>query len=304
MIIFVIFLLLLSSNAYYLTPFKVTNQKFNDETIKVYEPLELEKNKNILFFTGANSFIPGEVYSSFLTNIAQYNMSIYVCSNNVETSNYIVKDLDVNNETIVLGHSTGCVNALDFCNQNENVKNIIMMDPVDNSFLYRRKYNNFPTRFKNNIAKRFVETIKTIPVFDRINYEEEEEIKTELDFQHIEKALFLNARKSYTWDLFDKKFPFIPAFSITPEKITFNKTVNSLIMTANDFGHTDILDEIWANNMHNTVSRGSNDRSSDNLNLYHKWLATVIYIFVNHNEDIKEALKSSETIEKIKYHFD
>ena len=64
MIIFVIFLILFSSNAYYLTPFKVTNQKYNSETIKVYEPLELEKNKNILF-SGANSFIPGEVYSSF-----------------------------------------------------------------------------------------------------------------------------------------------------------------------------------------------------------------------------------------------
>ena len=56
--------------------------------------------------------------------------------------------------------------------------------------------------------------------------------------------------------------------------------------------------------MHNTVSRGSNDRSSDNLNLYHKWLATVIYIFANHNENIEEALKSSETVEKIKYRFD
>ena len=77
MIIFVIFSILLSTNAYYLTPFKVTNQKFNDETIKVYEPLELENNKNVLFFTGANSFIPGEVYSSLLTNIAQYNMSVY-----------------------------------------------------------------------------------------------------------------------------------------------------------------------------------------------------------------------------------
>ena len=304
MIIFVIFSILLSSNAYYLTPFKVTNQKYNSETIKVYEPLELEKNKNILFFTGANSFIPGEVYSSFLTNIAQYNMSIYVCSNNVETSNCIIKDLDVNNETIVLGHSTGCVNALDFCNQNDNIKNIIMMDPVDNSFLYKKKYNNFPTRFKNNIAKRFVDTIKTIPILDKITYEEEEEISTQLDFKHIEKVLFLNARKSYTWDLFDRKFPFIPAFSITPEKIIFNKDIESLVMTANDYGHTDILDEIWANNMHNTVSRGNNDRSSENLNFYHKWLATVIYIFVNHNENIEEALKSSEIVGKIKYHFD
>ena len=59
-------------------------------------------------------------------------------------------------------------------------------------------------------------------------------------------------------------------------------------MTADDFGHTDVLDEIWANNMHNTVSKGTNDRSSEYLTLYHKWLATVIYIFANHNEDIKE----------------
>ena len=62
-----------------------------------------------------------------------------------------------------------------------------------------------------------------------------------------------------------------------------------------------MLDEIWANNMHNTVSRGTNDRSSENLNLYHKWLATVIYIFVNHNEEIEEALTSSEIVKQIKY---
>ena len=44
----------LAYNLYYATPFKITTKTFNNENIKVYEPLNLEKNKN-LFFTGANS---------------------------------------------------------------------------------------------------------------------------------------------------------------------------------------------------------------------------------------------------------
>ena len=68
---------------------------------------------------------------------------------------------------------------------------------------------------------------------------------------------------------------------------------------AEDFGHTDILDEIWANNMHNTISRGTEDRSSENLNMYHKWLATIIYIFAN-KENPLEVLTTNDIVKQIK----
>ena len=80
----------------------------------------------------------------------------------------------------------------------------------------------------------------------------------------------------------------------------YNKNVKSISIFAQDFGHTDILDEIWANNMHTSISRGTDNRSSENLSLYHKWLATLIYIFSN-KDDIDLVLKEDETIKKIDY---
>ena len=288
------------SSAYYMTPFKVSTKTFNNENIKVYEPLNLEKNKNLLFFTGANSFIPGEVYSSFLSNVAQYNITTYVCSNNILTSNDIYNNIENDDETIVLGHSTGCVNAIDFSNKNPSITKMVLMDPVDNSYLYNKKYNNIPNKLTDNFVKRFVDSIKIIPFFDKINYENVEEVDDILKLNHIDDVLFLNARKSYTWDIFNRKFPFIPAFGISKDTIECDeKNTNKITIYAEDFGHTDILDEIWANNMHNTISRGTEDRSSENLNMYHKWLATIIYIFAN-KENPLEVLTTNDIVKQIK----
>lgn len=289
-----------SSFSYFLTPFKVTTKIFNSENIKVYEPLNLDTNKNILFFTGANSFIPGEVYSSFLSNVAQYNMTTYVCSNNLLTCNDIYKTIENTDETIVVGHSTGCMNAIDFCNNNPNVKKIVLMDAVDNSYLYKQKYNDIPNKITDNLVKRVVDSAKILPFFKRINYEATEEDNGKLSLNDIDEVMFLNARKSYTWDLLDKKFPFIPAFGIHKNTIEYkNNNVNEIIIVAEEFGHTDILDEIWANNMHNTISRGTEDRSSENLSLYHKWLATIIYIFA-YNKNSLEVLTKDDIVKQIK----
>ena len=300
MLVILLIFCLVYCNAYYITPFKITTKIFNNENIKVYEPLNLEKNKNILFFTGANSFIPGEIYSSFLSNVAQYNITTYVCSNNILTSNDIYNNIVNDDETIVLGHSTGCVNAINFSNKNPSIKKIVLMDPVDNSYLYNKKYNNIPNKITDNFVKRFVYLIKKIPFFDKINYENIEEIDDTLKLNHIVDVLFLNARKSYTWDIVNRKFPFIPAFGINKDTIKYDdKNINKITVYAEDFGHTDILDEIWANNMHNTISRGTEDRSSENLNLYHKWLATVIYIFAN-NDNALEVLTVDDVVRQIK----
>lgn len=299
MLVILLICYLVYSNSFYMTPFKVTTKTFNNENIKVYEPLNTEKN-NILFFTGANSFIPGEVYSSFLSNVAQYNITTHVCSNNLLTNNKIYSNIESNGETIVVGHSTGCINAIEFCNNNPDVKKIVLMDAVDNSYLYNKKYNNIPNKITDNIVKKIVDSVKVLPFFDKVRYDDVEIDEEEIALNYVNEVLFLNARKSYTWDLLDKKFPFIPAFGIHRDTIKYkNDNVNEITIYAEDFGHTDILDEIWANNMHNTISRGTEDRSSENLNLYHKWLATIIYIFIN-KENVLEVITTNDIVKQIK----
>ena len=66
--------LLMYGSAFYLSPYRVVNKNFNNEIIKIYEPFDTENRNNVLFFTGANSIIPGEVYNSFMSNLAQQNI--------------------------------------------------------------------------------------------------------------------------------------------------------------------------------------------------------------------------------------
>ncbi len=291
--------LLMYGSAFYLSPYRVVNKNFNNEIIKIYEPFDTENRNNVLFFTGANSIIPGEVYNSFMSNLAQQNITSYVCTSNIETCDQIAKSIKEEN-TVVVSHSTGCINAFELCNHNDNIKKLVLLDPVDNSYIYNKKYSVFPDKIKKSVADKIVDGLKNIPLLSGLTIDNEiEEISTELRLKHIENLLFLNAQKSYTWDLFNNKFPFIPAFAITKDKIQYEKDVKAITITANDFGHTDILDEIWANNMHKTVSKGCENRSSENLLLYHKWLATVINIFIN-NEDFDSVLNSDEIVKQIK----
>ena len=56
-----------------------------------------------------------------------------------------------NEETIFLGHSTGCVNAIEESNNNKFIKKLILMDPVDNKgFLNINKISFIPNFNTNN----------------------------------------------------------------------------------------------------------------------------------------------------------
>ena len=115
------------------------------------------------------------------------------------------------------------------------------MDPVDNSFMFD-KLRGKPLKLKN-----------------------------------IEKLLFLNAARSYEWNLSPTEFsaPFIPSFEIKPENLQLKKGEQQTI-EASAFGHSDVLDKTWADIMHNTISKGSEDRDENVLNEYKLWLGTII----------------------------
>lgn len=265
-----LFLLFCYTNAFILNnPVNIYKKNFNSNIIKVYEPELLDKkNMNALvFYTGANSLIPADIYSNFIRALNNYNFTVSVVSNNNDaTKDFLNSIKDEYKEIISLSHSSGYVNTIQTINKQKNIKKAILLDPVDNSFLVN---NKFP--FSNN--------------------------NNQYNLNYIENILILRAEKSYKGSIFPKlEIPFIPAFSLDTKKLEDSNPhliINKI--SAENFGHSDVLDTLWADLMHTTLSKGNENRDQTTLDSYLDWLAQQIYNFVNQNDN-NEIFNSEESV--------
>jgi len=252
------------------TPVNIYKKVYNQQVVKVYEPNNIDKKNMdaIIFYTGANSLIPADIYSSFITALNNYNFSVNVVTNDdTATKELLYESRNDYKSIIPLTHSSGYVSAINTINSQKNIKKAIFLDPVDNNNLI----NFNPLNFNNNINS------------NKYNY--------------LEKILILNAEKSYKWSLFPKfEIPFIPGFALDTKKL---QNINSdLILekiNAENYGHSDILDSLWSDLMHATISKGHDNRSNANFVEYHNWLSEQIYNFVNeHVDDIEKEEQEEE----------
>jgi hypothetical protein len=238
---FSLFLLLsqlFSVNSYLSVP-SVTRytRDINGSPIKVYEPRNINKKAthSVIFFTGGNAIITSEVYTNFLSKLANQGISVFISPHNLEKSDELFETisdeyLDVTN----IGHSSGAVVAIKNANQNKDIKNCVLLDPVNSDQLL----NSF--RFP------------TIPFIQNKD-------QKPLKFKYIKDLLILNAKKSYEWKLFPPTIPFVPVFKMETEQLV-KDNVNINLIEAEKFGHSDILNPMWSDIMHNTISKGSDDR--------------------------------------------
>ena len=155
-------------------------------SIKLYSSQNNKNTKNIVFYSGGNSVIPPEIYNNFLKTLGTSNYNIYCALNNKEKNEELFDDLEeTENETILMAHSSGCINAIEEANNNKFIKKLILLDPVNNKDLFKI---NLPL-FSNNK-------------------------KNKLQLKYINDVLLLTAEKSYDWSFFPKfNMPFIPAFA-------------------------------------------------------------------------------------------
>lgn len=225
------------------------NVKYNNNKINIYtkSDCELSDTPALLFFTGLNSVVPNNLYDDLLRIITKQNITCYVGSNNMETNEELIDDiLSSHTNLTVAGHSSGCITCCNSISKNSEVTSIVLLDPVDNSFLSN------------------------------------EQSKPNLN--QIEDILVINAKRSYEWEWVDllPKLPFIPAFKMTSDSLKL-KSPKVTLLDADNFGHTDILNRPWTDIMHNSVSRGTTDRSYKNLKQYKTWIASAIYSFIHKN---------------------
>ena len=71
------------------------------------------------------------------------------------------------------------------------------------------------------------------------------------------------------------ELPFIPLLALNTKKLKNNNpNLNIETFIATDYGHSDVLDTLWSDLMHSTISKGTEIREQENLDIYLKWLAT------------------------------
>ena len=265
----IFFLLVCVSGFIVNSPVNIYKTIINNQVIKTYEPMILNKeNMNaLIFYTGANSLIPADIYSNFIRCLNNYNFSVSVVTNdNSATKDFLNTIKDTYKEIIPISHSSGYVNIINSVNKEKNINKGIFLDPVDNSFLVN---NNFP--FSNN--------------------------NNQYNLNYIENILILRAEKSYKGSIFPKlEIPFIPAFALNSEKLEDNNP--DLIISkisAENYGHSDVLDSLWADLMHgSSISKGNENRDQSTMDSYVDWLAQQIYEFVNNNSEILTLTTTSD----------
>ena len=85
------------------------------------------KNKpNLIFFTGGSNLMPPSIYNNFLKSQNQFN--IYTIPSYSNYENRINNIHKLNTNTILMGHSSGCITAINNCPK--YIKKIILLDPV------------------------------------------------------------------------------------------------------------------------------------------------------------------------------
>lgn len=248
------FFLFLSSTNYvntYNLNIKVKKNYIKDTVFKQYLPRNSTPTKNIAFYTGGNSIIPSDIYSGFLKQLANQGFSVYAMTNNNE-ANSLLYDTLYGTDIYILTHSSGCVTAINDANTMRDINSAIFMDPVNNQGL-----------------------------IDRFNFID----NNKLSIRYLKDILIINAEKSYKWSIFPEfNIPFIPGFRLTEKELkSINSDIDISCESAEDYGHSDVLDSIWSDFMHNTVSKGIDDRSDEELEKYHIWLALTISKYINND---------------------
>lgn len=258
------FFLFLSSTSYvntYNLNIKVTKNYIKDTVFKQYLPINSTPTKNIAFYSGGNSIIPSDIYSGFLKQLANQGFSVYAMTNNNELNSLLYDSL-YGSDIYILSHSSGCVTAINDANNMREINSAIFMDPVNNQ-----------------------------GIINRFNFMD----NNKLSIKYLKNILIINAEKSYKWSIFPEfNIPFIPGFRLTEKELTsINSDLKISCESAEEYGHSDILDSIWSDFMHKTVSKGLDDRSDEQLEKYHVWLAKTINEYINNDNSNMITVSSS-----------
>ena len=108
--------------------------KIDSKFISVYERPNVHKKNTtcLLFFSGGNALISHDVYSNFLSTLANKNFAIYTIPFKYDNLDNLVNKLkDEYAEIVPMSHSSGSVPLIENAANNPYITRAIMMDPID-----------------------------------------------------------------------------------------------------------------------------------------------------------------------------
>ena len=270
---------------------RIFNQFNNDDTdvsFKKYSSKGLNpvETKNAIFLPAitGNSATAG-LYQSFLNIMTRKSFDIYVpdsdyqmilddINTNTNTNGNTNADSDntnnTNNDITLIAHSSAALTAITMVNTIENIKTLVLIDPIDvnNGDIDKEIKSRNPVDYD-------VSDINQASKSSNRDKNNKNNKNKKFQLENIDRLLIINTKRSHEWSIMPFIFP-IGSFAIKPDRFIVNENVTQEVVKADDFGHFDILDDRWSNMIHNTLSKGCEERDPDQLELFRAWISNKI----------------------------
>lgn len=166
---------------------------------------------------------------------------------------------------------------VELTNNNENITLVSHSSGMEKAISLS---NNF------NIKKLImIDAVKTNDIFNK---------NKKFNLNNVENLVLCNTKKSYNWSL-RPRLP-LGLFLLRPEDL--NTKAEKLMIESSEYGHFDLLDKKWADIIHKSIARGSDDRSTEKIESYQNWVANIVSHVCN---DELDKIESDNSIKKIFY---
>lgn len=237
--------------------YKQFDTRLSDNGFKKYDS-KVEGSKKTAIFLPAltgNSATAG-LYDSFLNIMTKKSFDVYVPDSDLQP----ILD-DINNtdcDITLIAHSSSALTAISMSNMVDNIRTLVLIDPLD---------------VNNNDNKKGRTVDYDVDDINSLSKPRKENKKVEVT--NLDKLLVVNTKKSNDWSVMPFIFP-VGMLALKPDRLVFDENVVQEVIKADDFGHFDILDDKWSNMIHNTLSRGCDDRDPAQLELFRAWVGNKI----------------------------
>lgn len=230
--------------------------------------LVLPIRKTVIFYPVQityNDQLPVELYNSFKTSLMTQDIDVKKSTGNIAEDIALIDELKAKNESVtLLSHSTGVNNLFKICNKVEDIDNIVLVDPIllknsEDRFMFNE---NFEDYISDLIESDKFSLLKDM-MFKKNN-------KKNLDLKNVDNILYISSKKSSRW----KVLPPVPPIKRMFMDYDLIKNKNKKLITIPEYGHFDILDSQWADAIHGSLSKGTNNR--DEVEKYHEEIARYI----------------------------
>jgi hypothetical protein len=224
--------------------------------------------KHVLFFPlqiTYNDVMPINLYDSFLSYLSNKDMKVYKSRGDFNEDCRIIDNLNHNESTTLVCHSTGFNNLLKVYNNVETIDNVVLIDPIllknkEDKFVLTDDFEDY---FNDILQSNKFNLAKSLFFKDKNN-------NKYIDFSKCNKLEYFYSKKSNNW----KVLPPIPPVKRLFLDYKLIKNKNKIFTEVENFGHFDLLDSQWADMIHKSVCKGCNCR--DDIYKYYDFISEKI----------------------------